>query len=124
MSGIERIAHVQLAMPRGEEALARQFYGQLLGLEEVPKPPVLAARGGCWFRLGAGQQLHLGVEEPFQPALKAHPCLLVTDVAAFQANLEAHGVSTTSDELRPGVVRFYCADPFGNRLEFADGEAG
>ena len=116
------ISHVQLAMPRGQEAAARAFYGQLLGLPELLKPAAFAARGGCWFALGDGQQLHLGVETPFQPARKAHPCLQVDDVPALRAHLEAQAVTTTSDDLRPNVQRFYCADPFGNRLEFADGE--
>lgn len=65
------IHHVQVAVPPGSERAARAFYGGVLGLEEIPKPPHLAARGGVWFRCG-GLELHLGVEEPFRPAHKAH----------------------------------------------------
>ena len=114
------IGHVQLAMPAGREEEARAFYGRLLGLAELPKPPALAARGGCWFALPNGQQLHLGVEEPFRSARKAHPCLVTDDLPALRARLAAHQVAITSDDLRPGLDRCYCADPFGNRLEFAD----
>lgn len=116
------IGHVQLAMPAGEEARARAFYGDLLGLPELPKPAALAARGGCWFAVGDGQQLHLGVETPFQPARKAHPSLVVADVSALRRRLSAAGVAVSDDALRPGTARCYCADPFGNRLEFGDRE--
>lgn len=109
--------HVQLAMPSGGEELARQFYSGLLGLAEVAKPAPLAARGGCWFS-GPGFQLHLGVETPFAPARKAHPALLVSDLAALQTRLAAAGVAIIPDESVPGVRRCYAGDPFGNRLEF------
>ena len=108
--------HVQLAMPPGGEARARAFYGGLLGLPELPKPPQLAARGGCWFGTPA-VHIHLGVEEPFAPARKAHPALLAADAAALRDRLLAAGVAITPDESVPGVLRFYIADPFGNRIE-------
>jgi catechol 2,3-dioxygenase-like lactoylglutathione lyase family enzyme len=108
--------HVQLAMPPGREDDARAFYGTVLGLEELPKPPALAARGGCWFRLGA-QELHLGVEDGFRPALKAHPGLVASDFAGLRDRLAGAGVEVVDDELLPGVERVYFADPFGNRLE-------
>lgn len=112
------IDHVQVAMPRGGEDEARRFYGDLLGMTEVPKPSALAARGGCWFTSGAAT-LHLGVEEPFAPARKAHPAFVVTDLDGLQRSLEAAGAECvrTDGEL-PGVRRFHTADPFGNRLEF------
>lgn len=113
------IDHVQVAAPSGCEVAARRFYGELLGLEELEKPDALRARGGCWFRLGA-QQLHIGVEEPFAPALKAHPAFLVADVAALRARLVEAGIEVRDDTLVPGKRRFYAADPFGNRLEFTD----
>lgn len=109
--------HIQLAMPASGEAAAREFYTGILGLWELPKPPQLAARGGCWFG-GQGINLHLGVEEQFVAAKKAHPAFLVEDVAEAERHLRAAGVATTPDETVPGVRRFYAADPFGNRLEF------
>ncbi|MGC9369856.1 MAG: VOC family protein [Paracoccaceae bacterium] len=108
--------HVQLAMPAGGEAAARAFYGTLLGLEETPKPPELAARGGAWFEKGA-LRLHLGVEEDFRPARKAHPALLAEDLPALAERLERAGASVHWDRNLPGFRRFYTADPFGNRIE-------
>ncbi len=111
------VDHVQLAAPPGSEDLLRAFYADVLGMTEIPKPPLLAARGGCWFRAGA-VELHLGIEEDFRPARKAHPGLRVTDVAAYAARLEAGGVRVEWDERLPGRRRFYSSDPVGNRLEF------
>jgi catechol 2,3-dioxygenase-like lactoylglutathione lyase family enzyme len=110
------IDHVQVAAPPGCEAEARAFYGGLLGLEELAKPEPLAARGGCWFRAGA-QELHVGVEEPFAPARKAHPGLVVDDLAALAARLRGQGIDVQPDDSLPGVARAHVADPFGNRLE-------
>jgi catechol 2,3-dioxygenase-like lactoylglutathione lyase family enzyme len=113
--------HVQVAAPAGEEAAARRFYGELLGLPELPKPPALAARGGAWFAVGA-QQLNVGVEEEFAPARKAHPALAVDSEAALRTlaeRLQAAGVAVRWDGELPGVPRFYCADPWGNRLEIS-----
>jgi catechol 2,3-dioxygenase-like lactoylglutathione lyase family enzyme len=110
------IDHVQVAAPRGCEAEARAFYGGLLGLEELEKPAPLRARGGCWFRAG-GNELHVGVEEPFAPARKAHPGFLVDDLATLAERLRGQGIEVTPDETIPGVERAYVADPFGNRLE-------
>lgn len=112
-----RLHHIQLAMPAGEEEAARAFYGGVLGLVELPKPPPLAARGGVWFG-GSGLELHLGVEEPFHPARKAHPGIEVDDVDALAARLEAAGVKVRVDHDFPGRRRFYADDCFGNRLEF------
>ena len=110
------IDHVQVAAPAGCEQAARAFYGGLLGLDELTKPPLLEARGGCWFRAGA-QELHVGVEEQFAPAQKAHPSFLVSDLAALAGQLRAAGFAVVPDEAIPGVERAYVADPFGNRLE-------
>ena len=110
--------HVQVAIPRGGEDVARAFYGGLLGMTEQPKPAALAARGGCWFSSGPAV-LHLGVEEPFAPARKAHPAFLVDDLDALRDALEAagHECVDASGEIA-GVQRFHTFDPFGNRLEF------
>ncbi|MBB2894652.1 glyoxalase [Flexivirga oryzae] len=109
--------HVQLACPPGAEDRLRQFYGGLLGLPEIPKPPALAARGGCWFAVGDTHELHCGVEEPFTPARKAHPCLLVSDVDAAAAAVDAAGGAVRWDDGIPGVRRFHTDDACGNRVE-------
>jgi catechol 2,3-dioxygenase-like lactoylglutathione lyase family enzyme len=115
---ITGLDHVQIAMPRGAEGAARAFYAELLGMTELPKPPVLATRGGCWFTSGAAV-LHLGVEEPFSPARKAHPAFRAEDIGALQATLTAAGYACVrSDGEVPGVRRFHTRDPFGNRVEF------
>ncbi len=120
---VNGIDHVQLAMPVGGEPLARQFYGGLLGLAEIEKPPNLAARGGNWFRCGP-LQLHLGVEADFRPARKAHPALVVTDLQALLAALKAAGFEVKHDpEPVPGVERAFTADPFGNRIELIEAQA-
>jgi catechol 2,3-dioxygenase-like lactoylglutathione lyase family enzyme len=108
--------HVQLAMPAEGEEDARRFYGVILGLDEVRKPSALASRGGCWFR-GADVEIHLGVEEGFRPARKAHPALLLDDLDAMQGRLAAAGHETIEDAELDGRRRFHTADPFGNRLE-------
>ena len=112
--------HVQLAAPAGCEAEARRFFGDLLGLAELPKPGALAARGGAWFRCG-DQELHVGVAEDFAPAAKAHPAFRLADAATVEAlreRLSRAGVAVRDDDAMPGVRRFYAADPWGNRLEF------
>ncbi len=113
---IRAIDHVQLAMPAGGEPLARCFYGELLGLDELPKPPRLAARGGAWFGCGA-VQLHLGVEADFRPARKAHPGLLVDHLDELLGLLRAHDVAVREDDELPGYRHAYVNDPFGNRIE-------
>jgi len=110
------IDHVQVAAPPGEEAAARRFYGEVLGLAELEKPAALRDRGGVWFACGA-QQLHVGVEEPFAPARKAHPALGASGLDVLAADLEAAGFPVTWDDAIPGVRRCYVADPFGNRIE-------
>ena len=114
---ITDIDHVQVAAPRGCEAEARRFFGELLGLAEMPKPEALRGRGGCWFKVGS-RQLHIGVEEPFRPAGKAHPAFAVSDIDALSARLTDHGVRCDWDEALDGIRRFYAHDPWGNRLEF------
>lgn len=112
------IDHIQLAMPAGPEAEARAeaFYADLLGLPRVPKPPELAARGGCWFEQGPAK-IHLGVEEGFRPARKAHPALVVSDLEGLCRLLDASGHPTRRTEDVPGTPQCYVDDPFGNRIE-------
>ena len=114
--GIVGIDHVQLAMPAGREAEAVAFYEGLLGIPQVPKPPHLAVRGGCWFERGA-LKVHLGVDADFRPATKAHPALRCDDVRALAAELTAAGCRVVDDEPLEGHDRVYVDDPFGNRIE-------
>jgi catechol 2,3-dioxygenase-like lactoylglutathione lyase family enzyme len=113
---ITGIDHVQVAAPAGCEDAARAFYGGLLELAEIPKPALLAARGGCWFTAGT-QELHIGVEEPFSPARKAHPGLVADDLDALAGRLRSAGHTVDFDDAIPGAKRFHVHDPFGNRLE-------
>lgn len=120
---IVAIDHVQLAMPPGGEAEAQAFYEGLLGLPRVPKPPHLRRRGGCWFESESGSstvKIHLGVEDPFSPARKAHPALQVQDLSAFVEQLRGAGVAVRDDEPLKGYDRVYVNDPFGNRLELLE----
>lgn len=114
-----RLHHVQLAIPPGGEPACRAFWGGALGMHELEKPAVLAARGGCWFR-GGGVEVHLGVEQDFVPARKAHPGILVDDLRGLAEILAAADVDVAWDDEFPGHDRFYAADPFGNRLEFLE----
>lgn len=107
--------HVQLAMPAGGEDAAREFFCGVLGMTELPKPPELAKRGGCWFASGE-VQLHLGVEEPFRAARKAHPALRCADLSAVLDRLREHGVAFEEDAAA-GAPRAFISDPFGNRIE-------
>ncbi|GGT98560.1 VOC family protein [Streptomyces violascens] len=113
------VDHVQLAAPPGSEPQLRTYYADILGMTEIPKPPALAARGGCWFQYGP-VQLHLGIEEDFRPARKAHPGLRVTSIEAYARRLEERGAKVVRDDTLPGHRRFYSEDPVGNRLEFLE----
>jgi catechol 2,3-dioxygenase-like lactoylglutathione lyase family enzyme len=113
------IHHVQLSAPVGSEPLARSFWSELLGFAEVEKPPALAARGGCWFRAN-GIEVHIGIEEAFMPARRAHPGFKVDGIDEWAARLEGGGHEVEWDDNFPGIRRFYTADPFGNRLEFLE----
>ena len=122
-----RFHHVQVSCPPGGDDEARRFYADGLGLTEVAKPPALAARGGCWFRAYDGNgavvaEIHVGVERPFAPARKAHPALLVDDVATLDllaARLRAadHPVDEAERDSFAGHRRFHTTDPHGNRVE-------
>ena len=111
--------HVQIAAPKGCEGAAREFFGRLLGLEEIEKPESLRYRGGCWFKLGS-HQLHIGVEENFQPARKAHPAFTTQQIDLLFGVLVSAGVECAWDNGIPGIRRFHASDPWGNRLEFME----
>jgi catechol 2,3-dioxygenase-like lactoylglutathione lyase family enzyme len=116
---VERIDHVQLAMPPGREDDARRFYGAILGIPELRKPASLAARGGVWFEHG-DLKIHLGVEADFRPAKKAHPALLVRGLSALAEALRAAGHPVIDDTPLEGYLRIFTADPFGNRIELME----
>lgn len=117
--GVAGIDHVQLAMPAGGEQRAVAFYAGVLGLGQVAKPASLAARGGCWFQRGTAR-IHLGVEDGFRAARKAHPALLVHDLAALTARLREAGAAVDDGEPLEGFDRAYVDDPFGNRIELLE----
>jgi catechol 2,3-dioxygenase-like lactoylglutathione lyase family enzyme len=112
-----RLHHVQVSGPAGCEDAMRAFYVGVLGMTEVAKPAALQARGGAWFRAGSAE-VHVGIEDPFAPALKAHPGLAVADVDRLAAAVEAAGAPVRWDDAIPGLRRFHTSDPVGNHLEF------
>ncbi|MEO8538411.1 MAG: VOC family protein [bacterium] len=114
------IAHVQVGLTAGGEDRMRWFYGELLGLRELPKPAELRDRGGVWFQCGM-QEIHCGIEESVA-ATRRHPALLIDGLDELKTRLDAAGVETQSDRQLPGYRRFYALDPFGNRLEFLERE--
>ncbi|MFI7099748.1 VOC family protein [Streptomyces sp. NPDC050161] len=116
---ITGLDHVQLAAPPGSEPALRAFYAGTLGMTEVPKPPALATRGGCWFQSGTAH-LHLGIDPDHHPSPKAHPGIRVHDITAFAARLTTTGTPLTWDDNLPGHRRFHTTDPVGNRLEFLE----
>ncbi|MCB2085913.1 MAG: glyoxalase [Sphingomonadaceae bacterium] len=109
------IDHVQLAIPADGEDAMRSFLVGLLGMHEVPKPASLSP-SGCWFESGT-LSLHVGVDPDFRPAKKAHPALLVDDLAGLRATLERAGAVIRDDIPVEGYDRFFTEDPFGNRIE-------
>lgn len=113
----EQLDHVQLAAPKGGEEKARAFYLDLLGFTEVEKPENLKSRGGVWFSTGV-IDIHIGIEEPFQPAKKAHPAIRVKNIDAMKRYLDEKNTTYILDDNLPGANRFYIFEPFGNRLEF------
>lgn len=116
---IKRIDHIQLAAPIGSEDEARSFFQGVLSLDEVEKPHELKKNGGVWFSNGH-IHIHVGIEEPFIPAKKAHPAFEVSDIDALASHIIEKGVSIQEDHRLPGAKRFYVNDPFGNRLEFLE----
>ena len=116
---LQSLHHVQLAMPPGEEDAAVKFYADVLGLAQVEKPPQLAPRGGVWFRR-EGLEVHLGVEEQFHPAHKAHPAFLVDGLERLRVRIEEAGYRVVDSVQLEGYRRCYVRDPFGNRIELVE----
>src|SRR5581483_5115951 len=116
MPEVVGVHHIQLAMPSGGEDVARRFYSGVLGIPEVPKPMPQAQRGGVWFET-ATVKIHLGIEQDFRPARKAHPGLLVSGLLSLSRTLVDAGHEVTKGEPLAGYDHIYVSDPFGNRLE-------
>lgn len=116
---IKVIDHIQLAAPIGGEEKARKFYKGILGFEEVEKPDSLKQNGGVWFKAG-NVHIHIGIEETFMPARKAHPAIEVENIEAFRQDLLDNEIDVTVDARLPGANRFYIYDCFGNRIEFLE----
>lgn len=115
---IQALHHIQLTVPKAAEAAALHFYCDVLGLPQIPKPDRLLSRGGFWCQLG-DRQLHIGLEEDVvRQATKAHIAYAVDDLAAWRAHLQAQGINISESIPIPGMQRFECRDPFGNRMEF------
>src|SRR5207247_7363055 len=103
---IRRVHPIQLATPAGGEDTASRFYSGLLGIPEVPKPLPQAKRGGVWFETSA-IRIHLGIEQDFRPAKKAHPGLLVRDLRLLSGRLTEAGFEVTSGEPLEGYEHIY-----------------
>ncbi|MFS0821877.1 glyoxalase [Bacillus sp. 1P02SD] len=116
---IKAIDHVQLAAPKGSEDEVRHFYATMLGCHEIEKPETLRKSGGVWFAYGS-VQIHIGIDDPFVPAKKAHPAFEIQKLEALKQHLQQNNVNTIDDNNLPGANRFYAHDPFGNRLEFLE----
>jgi len=116
--GVIGIDHVQIAVPRAQEAQCLAFYRAFLGLAEITKPAELRARGGAWFQL-SNLQLHIGLDAEASPPSRRHICFLVEDTAQARAQAKSHGVTVEEESEVDGLHRFFIRDPAGNRIEIA-----
>ncbi|HEX4860923.1 MAG TPA: VOC family protein, partial [Rhizomicrobium sp.] len=108
--------HVQIAVPKAQEAQCLAFYREVLGLSEIEKPEHLKARGGAWFQVG-GVQMHVGLDPEPSPKSKRHVCFLVSDLAAAKQAVQARGAAIEDEGKAEGLIRFFVRDPAGNRIE-------
>src|SRR5699024_9847448 len=115
----EVIYHVQLAASKGSEDYALSFYQKILMFEELHKPALLQKNGGAWFQAGS-VQIHIGIEDPFTSAKKAHPAIRVKNIESLKVHLANQHIDFKIDDKLPGADRFYVEDPFGNRIEFLE----
>ncbi len=118
-----QLQHVSIPAPPGSEAAIRAFYGELLGLEELPPPSSLQRLVVLWFKLAETAELHVFLEEPLEDPSERHFCLVVEDLAGLRQTLSGAGYRPYTDEDIPGRPRFFCRDPFGNIIEFTTIEA-
>ncbi len=115
MIKFKRLDHIQICIPTGKENEARQFYAEVIGLTEIPKPQELIPNGGLWYQI-ADIQLHIGTEDEINKS-KRHPAFEVTDIQAARTHLENHGIKIKEEKQVPGQIRFSFIDPFDNRIE-------
>ena len=113
-----RLQHVSIPRPPGSEAQTRSFYGELLGLQEIPAPNSISDLEVIWFRISADAELHCFREQPLDDPSIRHFCLVVEDLSALRGKLAGAGYSPYDVEPIPGRPRFFCRDPFGNIIEF------
>ena len=117
---IRRIQHVSVTRPQGSGEQARAFYGQVLGLPEIPPPESLRQFDLIWYQLGT-DELHLvGEENPDNTNSGRHLCIEVSDLAALRQRLDAANIAVHEAPPIPGRPRLFCTDPFGNRIEFTE----
>ena len=111
------IHHIQVTIPKEAENAAREFYCQVLGLPEIPKPDSLKANGGFWCQVG-DRQLHVGLEDGVDRyRTKGHLAYQVDDLDSWREHLIQHEIKILESIPIPGLARFECRDPFGNRIE-------
>ncbi len=113
-----RLQHVSIPRPPGSEQATREFYGGLLGMDEIPPPNSLQDDQVIWFRAGDAAELHVFAEAPLDDRSNRHLCLLVDDLGGLRERLLRAGYQPYAVTPIPGRPRFFCRDPFGNILEF------
>ena len=117
---ILKVQHAQITIPKNAENEAREFYCELLGLKEIPKPEALEGHGGFWMELG-DFQIHIGTENDFDRSkTKAHLAYEVENLDGWREKLENHEIKITEGVEIPRFRRFEFRDPFGNRVEFLE----
>ncbi len=114
----ERLHHIQVCIPIGEEEKARHFYTNVLGLKEIEKPEALKVNGGLWYEV-AGIELHIGTETHTEQS-KRHPAFEITNLHQVKEYLLQQGVSIKEETQIPGMQRFSFFDPFNNRIELLE----
>ncbi len=118
-----QLQHVSIPRPPDSDDITRQFYGELLGLEEKPAPSSIQSLGLIWYMVGEDSELHIFTEDPIDDPSIRHFCLVVDDVAAIKQKIADAGYDVWNPEVIPGRPRFFCRDPFRNIIEFTSIEA-
>ncbi|HEY5073343.1 MAG TPA: VOC family protein [Pyrinomonadaceae bacterium] len=121
---VTELHHVNVTVPPELESVTKEFYGAVLGLEQVPKPAA-SRQSGAWYQIG-DNQLHLSVEdEPLSSLSSRHICFAVFDLGATEKSFRDAGVEIIPDARPlPGTQRFYVRDPGGNQLEIVQQVSG